>query len=202
LLSNQPFLFLNLLPYDRIITNERRSTLNYPKAYVSYLVHFHGDRDYFECHEILEDHWKQVSPRDQSSHWVGLIQIAVALYHERRGNRTGAIRMITKAINILSHKEKELQQLGLDPDKLLLLLKKAKQRMSASLPYENMNLPLTNEHLIIQCKDECKKLRLLWCHNNSVTDPYLINKHMNRDRSGVLLERERQLKIRALRNRG
>jgi uncharacterized protein len=176
--------------------------LNYPKAYVSYLVHFHGDRDYFECHEILEEHWKKVSPRDRSSHWVGLIQIAVALYHERRGNRPGAIRTITKAIRILSHKTKELQQLGLDVDKLLVLLKKTRERMITCLPYESINLPLTDEQLITQCINQCNQLGFIWCSNNPFTDPDIINKHMNRDRSGVIQERERQIKIRTLKNRG
>lgn len=31
----------------------------YPTAYIKYLFHFHTDRDYFECHELLEEHWKQ-----------------------------------------------------------------------------------------------------------------------------------------------
>ena len=31
----------------------------YSQAYIDYLVHFHGDRDYFECHELLEEHWKK-----------------------------------------------------------------------------------------------------------------------------------------------
>ena len=76
--------------------------MGYPKAYILYLVHFHGDRDYFECHEILEEHWKEMDPKDRMSHWVGLIQIAVAVYHERRENRQGAIRTLTKATNNLS----------------------------------------------------------------------------------------------------
>ncbi|MFZ3196347.1 MAG: DUF309 domain-containing protein, partial [Bacillus mycoides] len=26
----------------------------YPTEYIQFLIHFHGDYDYFECHEILE----------------------------------------------------------------------------------------------------------------------------------------------------
>ncbi|MEH7501602.1 DUF309 domain-containing protein, partial [Neobacillus drentensis] len=28
----------------------------YPTEYIQFLAHFHGDRDYFECHELLEDY--------------------------------------------------------------------------------------------------------------------------------------------------
>ena len=35
----------------------------YPEAYIEYLMYFHGNRDYFECHEVLEEYWKEVSPR-------------------------------------------------------------------------------------------------------------------------------------------
>lgn len=31
----------------------------YPEAYIEYLAEFHGSRDYFECHELLEEHWKK-----------------------------------------------------------------------------------------------------------------------------------------------
>ncbi|PAD68333.1 hypothetical protein CHH83_14265, partial [Bacillus sp. 7586-K] len=31
----------------------------YDQEYIDFLVHFHCDRDYFECHEILEEHWKK-----------------------------------------------------------------------------------------------------------------------------------------------
>ena len=82
--------------------------LNYPEDYLSFLVHFHGTRDYFECHEILEEYWKETAPKERDSHWVGLIQIAVALYHERRGNKQGATRTLTKAIEISILKKAEL----------------------------------------------------------------------------------------------
>ena len=29
--------------------------MEFPLKYIDFLVHFHGDRDYFECHEILEE---------------------------------------------------------------------------------------------------------------------------------------------------
>ncbi len=60
----------------------------YAKAYIEYLAHFHGTRDYFECHEVLEEHWKAVDPKNRSSVWVLLIQIAVSMYHARQYKRS------------------------------------------------------------------------------------------------------------------
>ena len=62
--------------------------MNFPQKYIEYLVHFHGDRDYFECHEILEEYWKKIDNGNKESIWVGLIQLAVANYHHRRKNLT------------------------------------------------------------------------------------------------------------------
>ena len=176
--------------------------MEYPKAYILYLVHFHGDRDYFECHEILEEHWKAVESKDRTSHWVGLIQIAVALYHERRVNRLGAIRTITKATNNLSYHRNKLEQLGLDVDKLFVLLQQTQERMDARMPYESINLPLIDNQLITLCMDECNKLGLTWKHDHPIINPNIINKHIKRDRSKIIQERAHQLEIHAFKNRG
>jgi predicted metal-dependent hydrolase len=170
--------------------------LKYPKAYVSFLVHFHGDRDYFECHEILEEYWKEVAPRNRDSHWVGFIQVAVALYHDRRGNEQGAIRTISKAQINLSNKSRELTQLGLDIDELLVLLNHTRERMIARKPYESINLPLIDELLVKQCIAECKKLGLTWCSDHHFDNRSLIDKHLVRDRTKVILERKRQIEKR------
>ncbi len=73
----------------------------YPKAYVAFLHEFHTTRDYFECHEILEEFWKEDPPDQRKKYWVGLIQLAVALYHQRRGNGKGAKRLISNSLHIL-----------------------------------------------------------------------------------------------------
>lgn len=176
--------------------------MGYPKEYILYLVHFHGDRDYFECHEILEDYWKKAGPIVRNSHWVGLIQIAVALYHERRKNRQGALRTITKAANNLSYNRDQLNQLGIDVDKLFILLKQTQERMIACKPYKSINLPLIDNQLITQCIAECKKLGLTWRSDHSLAAPNIIHKHLIRDRSHIIQKRAQQLKIHALKNRG
>ncbi|KPC99353.1 hypothetical protein LR69_02339 [Geobacillus sp. BCO2] len=81
----------------------------YPNAYIEYLVHFHSDRDYFECHEILEEHWKQDG---RNKGWLVLIQMAVAFYHYRRGNTSGALRLIRRARALLDEAQEMIRRLG------------------------------------------------------------------------------------------
>ena len=85
----------------------------YPEAYIEFLMYFHGNRDYFECHEVLEEYWKEVDPGNRSSHWVGLIQVAVGFYHYRRGNLAGALRTFHKAIKNIESNHNELIRLGI-----------------------------------------------------------------------------------------
>src|SRR5690242_7119745 len=57
--------------------------------------------DYFECHEVLELAWTpERGPR--RLFLQGLIHVAVALYHHRRGNPEGAIRQLNKALRKLA----------------------------------------------------------------------------------------------------
>ena len=95
----------------------------YPKEYIQFLTHFNGDRDYFECHEILEEYWKKSNDLKKDSIWVGFILLAVSRYHHRRGNFKGAKRTLEKAMNILSLLDFKQSLLGLDESIFPLLSK-------------------------------------------------------------------------------
>jgi len=49
--------------------------------------------DYYDCHDTLEALWRdeRAPLRDL---YKGILQIAVGLYHESRGNRRGALRLL------------------------------------------------------------------------------------------------------------
>ncbi|HZG60359.1 MAG TPA: DUF309 domain-containing protein [Anoxybacillus sp.] len=168
----------------------------YPKAYIDFLLHFHTDRDYFECHEILEEHWKKETSENRQQVWVALIQIAVALYHHRRQNWKGAERMMQKAL-LLTHQEQEaVEKLGLDFPKLMQQLKKRLRDIEHRLPYESMNLPIKDATLFEMCQNLCKQLQLQWGKESDLSNEYLLHKHKLRDRTDVIEERERQKKLR------
>lgn len=48
-----------------------------------------NEGDFFQCHEVLEDLWKQVHG-EESLFYHALIQAAVCVYHWSRGNLVGA----------------------------------------------------------------------------------------------------------------
>ncbi len=51
---------------------------------------------YWECHEELEDHWREEPGLVRNVYWA-VIQVAAAMIHYRDGNLTGARGLITKA---------------------------------------------------------------------------------------------------------
>lgn len=168
----------------------------YDKEYIDFLVHFHCDRDYFECHEILEEHWKKDPPKKRKSYWVGLIQIAVGLYHQRRGNFAGALKMISNALRILTKEQLALSELGLHSNDLLKQLKIRKAEILEEKAYYSINLPISDENLLALCMQKCEIQQIPWGKESNLTDDDLIHKHKNRDRKEVIEERLKQLAMR------
>ncbi|TKH42965.1 DUF309 domain-containing protein [Paenibacillus terrae] len=88
--------------------------VSYEPLYVAYLVYFNRDRDYFECHEVLEELWIKL---DRDPVYKGLLQIAVGLYHFRNGNFRGGHMMLDSAVHKLEHASP--QALGINMAKLV-----------------------------------------------------------------------------------
>ncbi|MFC3882778.1 DUF309 domain-containing protein [Bacillus songklensis] len=168
--------------------------MNYPIAYVDYLVHFHGDRDYFECHELLEEHWKSEELDTRKHIWVGLIQIAVSLYHQRRENYNGAYRMMNSAIRIVSNEKAEVQKLGLDYDALLKLLHKRAEEMKQQKKYESLYLPINDPSLTTVCIERSNEKGITWWSESDLNNISLVHRHTLRDRTSVIAEREKNLR--------
>ncbi|TLS35643.1 DUF309 domain-containing protein [Pseudalkalibacillus caeni] len=174
----------------------------YPKAYIDYLVYFHGQRDYFECHEVLEEHWKREEPENRNKHWVGLIQLAVALYHQRRQNWRGAERMMRSALHLLRNEKDGIVKLSLDFNNLVFLLENRLNEIKEKTPYTSLTLPVTDPGLIDKCKEVCEEKGCQWNVDSNMKDEYLLHKHRMRDRSDILNERFRQKELRQQKRKG
>jgi predicted metal-dependent hydrolase len=87
--------------------------LSYDPLYIRHLYHFNRDRDYFECHEVLEELWLR---EGRSLLYQGLLQVAVGLYHHRNGNLNGASKLLTGALQKLAAYPPDV--LGIDLGKL------------------------------------------------------------------------------------
>ncbi|MCF6137634.1 DUF309 domain-containing protein [Pseudalkalibacillus berkeleyi] len=174
----------------------------YPKAYIDYLVHFHGLRDYFECHEILEEYWKSVPKEQEKHHWVGLIQIAVALYHQRRNNFSGAKRMMKSALNIVETNQSKLISLGIDVNVLMSELRTRLNEITNQQPYHSFNFPLLDKDLRALCEQKCQEIECTYGMPSDLDNDYLIHKHTLRDRKPVIKERLEQHAIRKKKREG
>jgi len=175
--------------------------MKYPEAYIDYLVEFHGTRDYFECHEIMEEHWKEDAQDPLTVTWLGLIQVAVSSYHHRRGNRAGAVKMLHTAIK---HSDPQpLSQLGIDATAWIQALQiryEALVQQQEEALFTDLNIPLVDDRLIARCEQRCIEAGLTWCAPSDISNVELIHRHKLRDRSEVIAERKRQLAARHANN--
>lgn len=63
----------------------------YHPLYIEFIYHFNIDRDYFECHEVMEEYWLS---QGKNKLLQALLQAAVGLYHFRNGNVNGALKLM------------------------------------------------------------------------------------------------------------
>jgi uncharacterized protein len=168
----------------------------YPISYIQYLAHFHGDRDYFECHEILEEYWKATDAGNKKSIWVALILLAVSNYHHRRKNFSGATRTLIKAMEIFADDKEATSRLGIDPELLSGTLSKRKEDLLNRLPYTSFNLPVCDSELKKLCHEECRKNGFTWGASSDLQNPDLIHRHSTRDRTDVISDRRMALEER------
>lgn len=163
----------------------------YSQEFIHYLAHFHGDRDYFECHEILEEYWKKVDEKNKDSILVAFIGLAVSNYHHRRNNFSGALKTLKKAIQIFQQKREEISRYGLNSSQLIDILQKRFYEIQRFKKYSSFNLPIIDMKLIQLCVETCAEKGFNWCQLSDLSNKDLIHKHINRDRSGVINERNR-----------
>jgi hypothetical protein len=70
----------------------------YDRLYIEFIYYFNVERDYFECHEVMEELWLE---EGRNPLYQGLLQVAVGLYHHINGNLGGAIKLFSAAIEKL-----------------------------------------------------------------------------------------------------
>ncbi|MDT8976193.1 DUF309 domain-containing protein [Paenibacillus sp. chi10] len=175
--------------------------MRYPKAYIEYLAHFHGPRDWFECHEIMEEYWKEEPSAERKRQWLALVQIAVGLYHERRGNVAGTLKMLSSA---LGHAEAiDWGALGINGETLkhelkarVALLTDENKMTNAASTYSEWNFPIEDQYLLELCIQSCADKGWTWCMNGSQSIAAVRDKHLLRDRTDVIEARQQAFKAR------
>ena len=120
--------------------------MKYDPLYVQYLYYFNVERDYFECHEVMEELWMEEG-RDPLCQ--GLLQVAVGLYHARNDNVSGAVKLFTQALEKL--KRYPEHQLGIDLARLISeseqYLFKLNENTLEPFPFRDMTIIILDPHL-------------------------------------------------------
>jgi predicted metal-dependent hydrolase len=149
------------------------------------------DRDYFECHEILEEFWKEETDQSKNSIWVGFILLAVANYHHRRNNFSGATKTLEKAIAIFHCEKGTIVTLGLNVDEFFDILHGHMVGLKNKNHYKSYSLPiiLSNRQLL-QCFTQSEISKMKWDQTSDLNNQSLVHRHMLRDRTDVIIERE------------
>ncbi|AQU79671.1 MULTISPECIES: DUF309 domain-containing protein [Planococcus] len=158
--------------------------LHHP-LFIQYIINFNQEKDFFECHEVGEDYWKSVAPKDKLHPLTGWIQLAVGMYHWRRSNYPGALRSFIRAKVKLSAGGVWVD--GVDHEKLIGILTDSIKAVTERKPFVAQDIPIISENL----KQAVESYRL----ENPLTlqDPYfLMHKHRLRDRSSIISLREQK----------
>lgn len=151
--------------------------------FIDYYAYFNGNNDYFECHEVLEEYWKEIAPKEKLHPLVGYVQLATGMYHWRRANITGAARMMEKAIlNFELNRNSEFFEC-IQFEQLHHLMKSQLQKMQVKEPFAHFTIPITDGRLQEMVQQRIKTIPL-------VDSYFIFNKHMLRDRSEILEARE------------
>jgi predicted metal-dependent hydrolase len=118
----------------------------YDPLYVKFIYYFNIERDYFECHEVMEELWLE---EGRNPLYQGLLQVAVGLYHHRNGNVNGAIKLFTAALEKLEGREQEV--LGIDLSSLFTAsrryLSQLEQMEEAPFAFYDLDIRINDQEL-------------------------------------------------------
>ncbi len=157
--------------------------------FIDYCTYFNGNQDYFECHEVLEEYWKEIAPGQKEHPLVGYIQAATGLYHWRRGNIRGARRMLSNGLRILHDSTDTLFSEKIDFAAFLHGVESALKAVNEEQDFTTFTIVITDEELAQAVAELISRL--------PKEDPHFIqHKHMLRDRSEVIEERAQRLRER------
>lgn len=154
--------------------------------YVDYCTYFNGNQDYFECHEVLEEYWKEVAPGEKLHPLVGLIQLATGLYHWRRENFAGAVRSLEKGIRNFHLNAQSPYLAPIHMELLLQHMEDALIKIKNEDTFHSFKLPIQQQDLQQLVEKQIGQLP-----NDSAI--FLLHKHKLRDRSDILAARAQKL---------
>lgn len=160
-------------------------------ALQDFYYQFHTEQHYFLCHDILEEAWKENPQFSKDDAIVSLILLATGCYHYRRHNNVGALRSFKKALSVIEQSEQSID-LGIYTDEYIKIILELIQSVANAKQFVPIQLPITKE----MEQDIFKKYPNFVKMPHVIEDSYIVNHHLERDRSEVDKARQQALDIR------
>lgn len=154
--------------------------------FIDYCTFFNGNQDYFECHEVLEEYWKEIAPGKKNHPLVGYVQLATGMYHWRRNNTIGAMKILKKAMNNFSINQSSPFFDFIEFDELCKNCEMSMEAIKNGKSFKPFSLTLTHAKFASIVDRKIEELP-------NVSKEFLLHKHMLRDRTDILEARNNKL---------
>lgn len=146
-------------------------------------------QDYFECHEIMEEAWKDKGNFTKEDPEVFFVLIVTGEYHYRRDNVTGAATSYKRALKLYEKHQYDVTKFGFR-DELVEMLRDRFNTL-AEIPFKPMQYPVDTwvyESLYEMHKDDYDSYSAFTLENMErfEKDESLIHRHRLRDREDVI----------------
>ncbi len=119
----------------------------YHRLYIEFFYFFNIERDYYECHEVMEEYWMS---EGKNRLLQALLQVAVGLHHFRNSNVGGAIKLLEQAME--KHGEHWDGALGIDKQGLFTDVKAYLERLyhyeDHPFPFYDLTIAITDSQLL------------------------------------------------------
>lgn len=113
------------------------------EKYVEFIDTFQIQRDFFKCHEILEEIWIEETKCETRKHVsINLLLIAVGLYHWRNKNYKGAIQVLENSLNNYDELSIDMEKIGIDSNCLKQRVLYVIESLKIKKSYEEIYLPI------------------------------------------------------------
>ena len=163
--------------------------------FVNFIVYFNENQDFFECHEVLEEYWKSLPNITKNHPLTGYILLSTGMYHWRRGNTIGALRTLKKAIERMTKSSEAYPEFsdGINFDELCGNVNQSIKHIEVGQAFVPFQIEITSSDIVSLMTEIAPSMELLPFGSDIV-----IHKHMLRDRSDIIRERNEKKKGRLL----
>lgn len=111
--------------------------------YLKFIRVFQIERDFFECHEILEEVWIEETNCETRKHpAINLLLVAVGLLHWKNGNFKGALAVLKNSLNNYDEISVDIEILKIDSKALKIIIEQTILEIESGKDYKEIYLPL------------------------------------------------------------